>query len=749
MAKDRLSGKLAVILHADVAGSTELVQQDKELAHERIQDTFRRFSVIIEKYQGNVLELRGDALLAEFEHAADAVSAALSFQINHAGYNSKINDDLCPAVRVGIAMGEVVIADNTVTGAGVVQAQRVEQLAVSGGVCITAAIQEALPKRMPFDLENLGENLLKGFDYPVRVFRVELRSGESIPPPQKSSQLEASPKTPKLVVGIIVIALFIVGGTAYWLKTQVPREEPASVKSMAYPLPDKPSIVVLPFTNMSDDPKQEYFADGMTEDLITDLSKISGLFVIARNSSFSYKGHQVKVRQVAEELGVRYVMEGSVRRAGNQVRINAQLIDSTTGGHVWAERYDSSLKDVFALQDKVSRSIVTALAVNLTAREQDWQARKETDSPEAYDAFLRGWARYLLHTPDDFAKAIPYLENAIKLDPNYGRAHATLAAVYWEGLDSLWAKSFGVSNNEAYDKAKHHLEEALIHPTPFAYRMAAKVNDHGGRWDDAMVEAKRAIALDTNNPNGHVAMGRLLVKVGRPAEGLEFIETAIRLDPRSDYLYRQGDAQFHLERYEEAAATLLRATKRNPADEWNFFLLAAAYGQLGREQEARSAIETFNNIRIETLQRPYTLADIDYWTFKQSAERERLRNGLRKAGLRGGETVPQLKSLTSVVLRSLFPGNTATGDTAFGGGGHVYHVPDGKLLIRTFDGQTDQGTWEIIDDGQFCRQWSNFGDGKQTCFIFFAQMSEYEYWHADGSRMLGSFKLRLGNPENL
>ena len=749
MAKDRLSGKLAVILHADVAGSTELVQQDKELAHERIQDTFRRFSNTIEKYQGNVLELRGDALLAEFEHAADAVSAALSFQINHAGYNSKINDDLCPAVRVGIAMGEVVIADNTVTGAGVVQAQRVEQLAVSGGVCITAAIQEALPKRMPFDLENLGENLLKGFDYPVRVFRVELRSGESIPPPQKSSQLEASPKTPKLVVGIIVIALFIVGGTAYWLKTQVPREEPASVKSMAYPLPDKPSIVVLPFTNMSDDPKQEYFADGMTEDLITDLSKISGLFVIARNSSFSYKGHQVKVRQVAEELGVRYVMEGSVRRAGNQVRINAQLIDSTTGGHVWAERYDSSLKDVFALQDKVSRSIVTALAVNLTAREQDWQARKETDSPEAYDAFLRGWARYLLHTPDDFAKAIPYLENAIKLDPNYGRAHATLAAVYWEGLDSLWAKSFGVSNNEAYDKAKHHLEEALIHPTPFAYRMAAKVNDTGGRWDDAMVEAKRAIALDTNNPNGHVAMGRLLVKVGRPAEGLEFIETAIRLDPRSDYLYRQGDAQFHLERYEEAAATLLRATKRNPADEWNFFLLAAAYGQLGREQEARSAIETFNNIRIETLQRPYTLADIDYWTFKQSAERERLRNGLRKAGLRGGETVPQLKSLTSVVLRSLFPGNTATGDTAFGGGGHVYHVPDGKLLIRTFDGQTDQGTWEIIDDGQFCRQWSNFGDGKQTCFIFFAQMSEYEYWHADGSRMLGSFKLRLGNPENL
>jgi len=407
------------------------------------------------------------------------------------------------------------------------------------------------------------------------------------------------------------------------------------------------------------------------------------------------------------------------------------------------------MDDVFALQDKVTRSIVTALAVNLTAGEEDRQARKETDSPEAYDAFLRGWAHYLLHTPDDFEKAIPYLENAIELDPNYGRAHAALAAVYWGGLSNLWAKSFGVSNNEAYEKARRHLEEALKHPTTLAYRLAAKIHDHGQRWDQALTEAKRAIALDPNDPNGYVAMSRLLVKVGSPAEGLKFIETAMRLDPRSDYLYRLGDAQFHLERYEEAAATLLRATKRNPEDEWNSFLLAAAYGQLGREQEARSAIETFNIMRLKAQQRPYTLTDIDYWTFKAPAERERLRNGLRKAGLRGGETVAQRKSLTSLVLRSLFPGNTATGDTAFGGGGHVYHVPDGKLLIRTFSGQTDQGRWEITEDGQFCRQWNNFGAGRKTCFIYFTKGSEYEYWYPDGSRMLGKFKLKVGNPENL
>jgi len=748
MVKEPLSGKLAVILHADVSGSTALVKQDEQIAHERIQETFRRFGATITKYHGHVSELRGDALLAEFERASDAVSAALAFQVEQLDYLTQLKDSIQPMVRVGIAMGEVVIADNTITGTGVVLAQRLEQLASPGDVVLQGACQETIPGRFPFEYQSLGEQKVKGFDESVRAYIVALKAGAAMPSPVPQVAVAERPTRRWLTFSVIAFLITVGGGLA-WLQPWVQREEPALVERMAFPLPDKPSIAVLPFVNMSDDPKQEYFVDGMTEDLITDLSKLSGLFVIARNSVFTYKGKAVKVRQVAEELGVRYVMEGSVRRVGNQVRINAQLIDATTGGHVWAERYDSSLDDVFALQDKVTRSIVTALAVNLTAGEEDRQARKETDSPEAYDAFLRGWAHYLLHTPDDFAKAIPYLENAIKLDPSYGRAHAALAAVYMGSLTSLWAKSFGVSNNEAYEKARRHLEEALKHPTPLAYRIAAKMYDPGGRWDEAMAEAERAIALDANDPNGYVAMGRLLVKVGNPTEGLEYIETAMRLDPQSDYLYRLGDAQFHLERYEDAAATLLRATKRNPGDEWNFLLLAAAYGQLGREQEASSAIETFNNMRLKAQQRPYTLTDIDYWTFKKPVDRERLRSGLRNAGLRGGETVSQRKSLTSLVLRSLFPGNTATGETVFGGGGHVYHVPDGKLLIRTFNGQTDQGTWEITEDGQFCRQWNNFGGGRNTCFIYFTKGSEYEYWYADGSRMLGKFKLKVGNPENL
>jgi TolB-like protein len=429
----------------------------------------------------------------------------------------------------------------------------------------------------------------------------------------------------------------VAAGAALWLKPWEQREEPASLEAMAFPLPDKPSIAVLPFANMSGDPEQDYFADGMTEDLITDLSKISALFVIARNSTFAYKGKTVTIRQVAEELGVRYVLEGSVRRAGDQVRINAQLIDATTGGHVWAERYDGSLTDVFALQDKVTQNIVTALAVNLTAAERERQARKETVSPEAYDAFLRGWAHYRLFTAEDLAKSVPYFEEAIRLDANYGRAHAALATVYWESWLNDWVKSLGMSYTEVGEKARRHLEAALKDPTPLAHRIAAKMHVFGKRWDEAVAEAERAIALDANDPDGYEAMGRVLVRVGRPAEGLEFIETAMRLDPQSDYLHRLGEAQFHLERYDEAAATLLRATKRNPGVAWNFLLLAAAYGQLGREQEAKSVIETFNKMRAKAGEHLMSLADIGGWRFKFSADRERLREGLRRAGLPEGK----------------------------------------------------------------------------------------------------------------
>ena len=318
---ETLSRKLVVILHADVVGSTALVQLNETLAHQRIRDTFQRFSETIATHGGIARELRGDALVAEFSKASDAVSAAVDFQNKNAAHNEALTDEVRPAVRIGIAMGEVVIADNTVTGEGVVLAQRLEQLADAGGVCLQGAAYETVPKRLPFEYVKLGEQTLKGFDEPVRAYGVSLKAGKSV-----------------LAPGIA-----------------------KNVTKQALELPDKPSIAVLPFDNLSDDPEQDYFADGIVEDIITGLSKFRSLLVTARNSTFSYKGTSPNVQQVGKTLGVRYVVEGSVRRAGDRIRVTAQLIDALDGNHVWAERYDRQLVDLFDLQDEITGYIVSTL----------------------------------------------------------------------------------------------------------------------------------------------------------------------------------------------------------------------------------------------------------------------------------------------------------------------------------------------------------------------------------------------------
>ncbi|MFC1560479.1 tetratricopeptide repeat protein [Pseudomonadota bacterium] len=642
MAKDRLSSKFAVILHADVAGSTALVQQDEQLAHERIQDAFHRFSETIEKYQGHILELRGDALLAQFERPSDAVAATLAFQSDHTYLISRLKDDLRPTIRVGIAMGEVVIADNTVTGSGVVLAQRVEQLTDPGGVCITAALHESLPKRMPFNLENLGEQVLKGFDDPVRVYRVELTAGQSIPAPEQDNQRKLSQKISNWLIATIVVALVTVGGGYYWFKGLIPQEETASVELMAYPLPDKPSIAVLPFSNLSDDKQQEYFADGMTEDLITDISKISGLFVIARNSVFTYKGKAVKVRQVAEDLGVRYVMEGSVRRVDNQVRINAQLIDTTTGGHLWAERYDGSLDDVFSMQDKIIQKIVASLSVTLVEQEQDIQVQAEVSNTEAHDAFLRGWERYRQGTPDDFGKSVSFFELAIELDPDYAQAHAALAAVYWDIFSKGWWKeSLGVSYTSISELARNSLLRSQQNPTALTHQVASEsIAFYSGSPRRPLNEARLALELDPNSPSGYLALGNALLKAKKPDEAESAIRDAMRLDPHysPDYLVRLAQAQFHLENYESAVKSLEKSVAINPEDSWAFVYLSAAYGQLDFTKEAQKSLKRADELRADAGWAPITIVTTSHPYFRWQGKKNTLKEGLRAAGApNGGE----------------------------------------------------------------------------------------------------------------
>jgi len=445
-------------------------------------------------------------------------------------------------------------------------------------------------------------------------------------------------------VSATAVLFLMVMGVAYWWQTWIPDVEPASLEKMAFPLPDKPSIAVLPFANISDDAQQEYFADGMTEDLITDISKIAGLFVIARNSVFTYKGKAVKVRQVAEELGVRYVMEGSVRRVGNQVRINAQLIDATTGGHVWAERYDGSLDDVLAMQDKITRRIVTALAVTLTGQEQGSRIQAETGNSEAYDAFLRGWERYRQGTPGDLNKAVSYFKQAIELDPGYARAYSALAAVDWKFVaNGWWDKNLNPISSLAVEQSRLSLNKAMEHPSALTHQVASERAAYFYRKPDrALAEAGQAIALDANDPAGHLAMANALLKADRADEAIEAVRTAMRLDPfyPTSYLTRLGQVQFAIGEYEDAAKTLLKATNRNPEDNWIFVYLAATYGQLGKQLEAKQAVENANALRAKEGWGVMTSQNVrernryggrNY--FQWVGDYQLLREGLRKAGV--------------------------------------------------------------------------------------------------------------------
>jgi adenylate cyclase len=647
MADQEPSRKLAVIVHADVVDSTALVQRNETLAHKLINEAFQRFSSIIQQYGGTVHEIRGDALVAEFARASDAVCAAVCFQQPNTGRNTPGSDDMMPKVRIGIALGEEVFAHDTVTGAGVVLAQRVEQLSEPGGVCVTGAIHEAIPQRLPFEQESLGEQTLKGFDEPVRVYRVALRAGAAVPSAETDGRIRSPSQRRRLALVFAAIALVVIGGVVFWLKPWAPQFEPASVERMTFPLPDKPSIAVLPFTNMSGDAQQEYFTDGITEDLITDLSKIPSLFVIARNSTFAYKGKAVRVQQIAKDLGVRYVLEGSVQRAGEQVRINAQLIDATTGGHIWAERYDGSMIDVFGLQDQVTQKIVTALSLNLTATEPG--RREQTKNPQAYDAFLQGWALYRRFSADDFARAIPHFQDAVRLDSNYGRAYAALASVYWESWrqGESWTSKVSPTNanylsfTTARFEAEKYLKVAMRNPSPLAYRVASAINWDYRRFDEAIAEAERALALDPNDPDGDVALAWALIFSGRPQEALPAVERAMRLDPLHPkvYMYVLGMSRLGLGQFEEAVAALEHAHKRSPDDRDVNIPLAVAYERLGRHELARAALKRYTAVwsgfstNVDGI--------LSWWPFKRETDIRRFGESLVAAGLCCAELLEQ------------------------------------------------------------------------------------------------------------
>ena len=590
--------KLAVLLHADVVGSTALVQLNETLAHQRIQDAFRRFSETITSHDGVAREIRGDALVAEFARASDAVAASVDFQAANSAHNQELPDEVRPVVRVGIAMGEVVVADNTVTGEGVVLAQRLEQLAEPGGVCIQDAAYQTVPKRLPFEYENLGGRKLKGFDEPVRAYAVR----------QESST--------------------ITSGT----------DGPTQHEAVAPDLPDKPSFAVLPFTNMSGDPEQEYFSDGITEDIITELSRFRELIVIARNSTFAFKGQSVDVTGVSKQLGVRYVVEGSVRKAGNRVRVTAQLVDATTGNHVWAERYDRELEDIFAIQDEVVRAIVTALPGQLQHAELERAERKPPSDWKVYDLVVRASSRVLQESKSGVAEARPLLEQALAMDPRYAMTHAWLCTAHLLEWVGHWSAS-----------PKTSLELALKHG-----RLAVKLDETSylGHWRlsevylvalrdsvEAKIHAERAMTLNPNASGAIAWMGFISGCLGEHDKGIELAREALRLDPLAPGWLRciLGHAYFMARRYDEAISAYKAASL-----DWAYGLgwLAASYAQASRIDEARATASSFlEQARKEMVASP--LGEPESWIeflvarsgYARQEDINHFVDGLRKAGL--------------------------------------------------------------------------------------------------------------------
>jgi adenylate cyclase len=555
----------------------------------------------------------------------DAVNCAVEIQRDLAEKNAELPSVRQMEFRIGINLGDVVEEKDCIYGDGVNIAARIEGLADGGGICISGTAYDQVVDKLGLEYEFLGEREVKNIERPVRVYHVLSYPGAAAHRVVRAKTATAK-KWRKVILAIAVIIVIGAAVGTIWHLYFRPSVEPASVEKMAFPLPDKPSIAVLPFVNMGGDPEQEYFADGMTEDLITDLSQISGLFVIARNSTFTYKGKPVKIRQVAEELGVRYVLEGSVRRSGDRVRINTQLIDATTGGHLWAERYDRRYKDVFELQNEVIGKIVSALTVKLTGAEKVQLARRPTDNLEAYDYYLRAERDLYSEDISQLSVTLSLYEKAIALDPNFADAHAgyARAAVDVWRLGYVNVLASPVARKRAYEAADQAL--SLDSKIPRAYSVLGVLQVVDGRYDEAIESARKAVSLGPNSADAYVNLAIVLMFSGRPAEALAAMETALRLNPRpsSGVLGYYGAVLFMNRQYEKAIEPLEKARAASyPAREH----LAMTYAQLGRLDDAKAEIA---GLLPDTSLSWYR---VSYAHYKREADRAHMIEAFRKAGL--------------------------------------------------------------------------------------------------------------------
>jgi adenylate cyclase len=579
MSADRVERRLAAILAADVAGYSRLMGADEEGTHERLKGHLGQLvEPKITEHRGRIVKNTGDGFLAEFASVVDAVRCAVDIQRGMGERNAETSEDKRITFRIGVNLGDVIIEEHDIFGDGVNVAARLEALAQPGGICVSRVVRDQVRDKLDFAFEDMGEQQVKNIARPVRVYRVGHGTAANVP----------------------------------------------SQPSPALPLPDKPSIAVLPFANMSGDPEQEYFADGMVEEIITALSRIRWLFVIARNSSFTYKGQAVDVKQVGRELGVHYVLEGSVRKGGNRVRITAQLVEAESGAHLWADRFDGSLEDVFDLQDKVASSVAGVIQPALQAAETGRSARRPTSDLTAYDFFLRASAMFL-SSARQIPEALRLLERAIARDPRYGPALAGAALCCFRlHLDGR-SENPATHARKGADYAHRALEVAGDIP-PILGQVAIVLSYFAEDIGAMLARVDRALALDPNSAGSWHNSGLLRIWAGQPDVAIQHIETSLRLSPRMPVgrsMIQLGLAHFLARRFDQAVPILLVAIQEDPSHPMPQRVLAACYAQMGRLDEARDAVTRLREIT------PVVIPDAGF--LRNPEDRELFLSGLRLA----------------------------------------------------------------------------------------------------------------------
>lgn len=626
-------------MHADVVGYSRLSGADEDGTHHAVTAAFELITAYVNDAGGKVVNYAGDAVLVDFPTVSDALNCAVRVQDELDYRNTGLHESQRVLFRIGINLGEVIVDRNEIFGDGVNVAARLQSLAKAGGICISGSTYDAIGRKLSLSYRNLGEHQFKNIDQPVRVY--EITRGED----SKAAKAETKRRTHafrSFAWPVVGASIFILAAISFWYLTRLSPFPPltpsttqlsdaASVRTDTGRPEEVPetSIAVLPFTNLNNDPTQDYFIDGVTNDIITDLSQLSGLFVIASNSVFTYKGAAIKVQQVGRELGVKYVLEGSIQRAGNRVRINAQLINAESGHHLWADRFDQQLTDIFALQDEVSRRIVSALAIKLTPLEQARLNQSGEVNPQAYDTLLRGLELFRRFTPETNAEARRYFQRAVAIEPDFARAHADITLTHAMDLQFGWQPK----TKALIDEALVHGEKALalnpnVRQVHFALcSLYTVLKQH----DKAIAAGREAVRIDPNYADGYANLAQALIFAGQPEEALTIMENATRLNPRYAFFYTWiiGRAHMLLGHYDEAVALFKEVIENNAHFTGAHLTLAAIYGNVGPLEDAE-----WQAAEILALLPDFSLArEREQTPYRDPIHLDWYIDGLRKAGL--------------------------------------------------------------------------------------------------------------------